>query len=178
VLVLFGQGPHGPDLLFIERAGSLRKHAGQPAFPGGAVDPEDESPAATALREANEEVGVEAEGVEVLATLPGFFIPPTGFVVNPVLGWWHTPSEVSVVDAREVAAVERIPVSELADPANRVWVRTLSGHVGPGFRVRELLVWGFTGGLVDHLLRMGGWEQPWHGPTLDRPSPPTLEVTP
>ena len=52
VLMLFGDGPEGPELLFIERAWTLRSHAGQPAFPGGALDPEDEGPVAAALREA------------------------------------------------------------------------------------------------------------------------------
>jgi 8-oxo-dGTP pyrophosphatase MutT (NUDIX family) len=170
VLVLFGEGVHGPDLLFIERAGDLRAHAGQPAFPGGAVDPDDDGPVATALREAHEEVGVDPDGVHVFATLPGLWIPPSGFVVNPVLAWWHDPCDVDAVDPREVAAVERIPLVELADPANRVWVRTLSGHVGPGFRVRELVVWGFTGGLVDRILDLGGWAVPWDTTeVLDRP---------
>ena len=178
VLVLFGEGPEGPDLLFIERASDMRAHAGQPAFPGGAVDAADDGPVAAALREATEEVGVDPAGVHVFATLPGLYIPPSGFVVTPVLAWWHEPVDVSAVDPREVAAVDRIPIAELVDPANRVHVRTLSGHVGPGFRLRDLVIWGFTGGLVSRLLELGGWAVPWDGPVLDRPGPPVVEVVP
>jgi hypothetical protein len=57
--------------------------------------------------------------------------------------------------------VVRVPIAELADPANRIRVRHPSGWVGPAFTVHGLLVWGFTAGLIDTLLRLGGWEQPW-----------------
>ena len=161
VLVLFGEGPEGPDLLLIERAATLRSHAGQPAFPGGAVDPDDDGPVAAALREAAEEVGLRPDSVEVLGRLPALYIPPSGFVVHPVVGWWRDPHDVDVVDVAEVAAVARVPVSELVDPANRVSVTHPSGWVGPGFEVRDLLVWGFTAGLLDRILAVAGLERPW-----------------
>jgi 8-oxo-dGTP pyrophosphatase MutT (NUDIX family) len=161
VLILFGEGPDGPDLLFIERAATLRSHAGQPAFPGGAQDDTDASPIAAALREAQEEVGLDPAGVDVLGTLPDLWLPPSGFVVTPVLGWWREPHEVGVVDVAEVAAVVRVPLSELVDPANRVSVAHPSGWVGPAFAVRDLLIWGFTAGLTDRILALAGWEQPW-----------------
>ena len=116
MLILFGDGPGGPDLLFIQRSQGLRLHAGQPAFPGGAIDAADGGPVAAALREAAEEVGLDPGGVDVLATLPELFIPRSGFRVVPVLAWWRRPSAVAPVDPREVAAVERISVAELADP--------------------------------------------------------------
>jgi 8-oxo-dGTP pyrophosphatase MutT (NUDIX family) len=156
VLVLFGEGPSGPDVLLIERAAEMRTHAGQPAFPGGARDPGDATAAATALREAQEETGLDPAGVEVLAELPDLFLPPSGFVVTPVLGWWRAPSEVGPMDTSEVAAVERVPLAELTAPANRVVVRHWSGLLGPGFRVRGLLVWGFTAGLLARILDLGG----------------------
>jgi 8-oxo-dGTP pyrophosphatase MutT (NUDIX family) len=166
VLVLFGEGPDGPDVLLIERAHTMRSHAGQPAFPGGALDPEDgdpegEGPVTAALREAREEVGLEPASVEVLGRLPALFLPPSGFVVHPVLAWWRDPHDVRVVDEAEVAAVARVPVAELVDPTNRLRVRHPSGWVGPAFEVRGLLVWGFTAGLLDKLLGLGGWEVPW-----------------
>jgi 8-oxo-dGTP pyrophosphatase MutT (NUDIX family) len=161
VLVLFGDGPAGPDLLFIERSHRLRDHAGQPAFPGGGIEASDAGPVAAALREAAEEAGVNPDGVEIMATLPELFISRSGFRVVPVLGWWHTPGPVSAVDPREVAAVERISVTELADPANRVTVWLPGRLVGPGFQVKGLLIWGFTAALVDRLLALGGWEVPW-----------------
>jgi len=161
VLVLFGEGPQGPDLLLIERAATLRSHAGQPAFPGGAIDPEDGGPVGAALREAREEVGLDPSGVEVLGTLPDLWLPPSGFVVTPVVAWWRTPSPVDVVDAAEVASVVRVPLSRLTDPEHRLRVRHPSGWVGPAFDTGELLVWGFTAGVLDRLLAFGGWERPW-----------------
>ena len=166
VLVLFGEGPSGPDVLLIERAHTLRSHAGQPAFPGGALDPEDGDPTAdgpvtAALREAEEEVGLDAATVDVLGVLPALWLPPSGFVVHPVVAFWRSPHPVDVVDAAEVAAVARVPVAELVDPAARLRVTHPSGWTGPAFEVRDLLVWGFTAGLLDRLLALGGWERPW-----------------
>ena len=169
VLVLFAAGPqtepqpgpNNPDLLFIQRSADLRLHAGQPAFPGGAIDAADDGPVAAALREAAEEVGVDPDGVDVVGTLPELFIPRTGFRVVPVLAWWREPCAVAPVDAAEVAAVERVSVSELADPETRVTVRGPSGYLGPAFRVKGMLIWGFTAVLVDRLLALAGWERPW-----------------
>jgi 8-oxo-dGTP pyrophosphatase MutT (NUDIX family) len=153
--------PDHPDLLFIQRSADLRLHAGQPAFPGGAIDAADDGPVAAALREAAEEVGVDPRGVDVVGTLPELFIPRTGFRVVPVLAWWREPCAVAPVDAAEVAAVERVSVSELADPETRVTVRGPSGYLGPAFRVKGMLIWGFTAVLVDRLLALAGWERPW-----------------
>jgi 8-oxo-dGTP pyrophosphatase MutT (NUDIX family) len=161
VLVLFGEGPWGPDLLFIERAATLRSHAGQPAFPGGAQDDSDDGPVAAALREAQEEVGLDPAGVEVLGTLPDLWLPPSGFVVTPVVAWWRDPHDVGVVDHAEVAAVARVPLAELVDPANRLSVSHPSGWLGPAFDVGDMRVWGFTAGLTDRLLELGGWAVPW-----------------
>jgi 8-oxo-dGTP pyrophosphatase MutT (NUDIX family) len=161
VLILFGEGPGGPDLLLIQRSDALRLHAGQPAFPGGAIDAGDGGPVGAALREAVEEVGLDPGGVDVIGTLPEVFIPRTGFRVVPVLAWWRRPSAVAPVDRGEVAAVERVGVAELADPGVRLMVRVPDGRTTPAFRVRGMLIWGFTAALVDRLLALGGWEKPW-----------------
>lgn len=161
VLVLFGAGKDGPDLLYVQKNEGLRRHAGQPAFPGGKIDASDESPVATALREAEEETGLDPGGVDVLATLPELFITRSQFRVIPVLAWWRVPSAVRPVDIGEIAAVERISVADLADPANRVMLRFPSGHSGPAFRIGSMLIWGFTGLITDRLLALGGWERPW-----------------
>jgi 8-oxo-dGTP pyrophosphatase MutT (NUDIX family) len=161
VLILFGAGPDGPDLLFVQRSPWLRRHAGQPAFPGGAVDKSDVGPVSAALREAAEEAQVNPSGVQVLAVLPELFISRSGFSVTPVLAWWRRPGPVGPGDPMEVTAVARIGVAELADPANRMTIRYPSGASGPAFRAGGMLVWGFTGMLVDRLLALGGWELPW-----------------
>ncbi|MFF4079892.1 NUDIX hydrolase [Streptomyces sp. NPDC001777] len=166
VLVLFGEGGRGPELLLMERAGSLRSHAGQPSFPGGSLDPEDGDPATTgplraALREAQEETGLDPRGVQLFGVLPRLYIPVSGFVVTPVLGWWHSPSPVGVVDPGETARVFTVPVADLTDPANRATAVHPSGHRGPAFLVESALVWGFTAGVIDRILHFAGWERPW-----------------
>lgn len=155
VLVLFGEGTDGPDVLIIRRSDALRHHAGQAAFPGGSLDP-GESPTQAALREAQEETGLDPSGVDVLAVLPDLFIPFSGFAVTPVLGWWRQPSAVGPVDLGEVAEVVRVPLAELRLPVNRVAVSHPSGWIGPGFTVAGMLVWGFTAGLLTRLLELGG----------------------
>jgi len=161
VLILFGDGPDGPDLLFIQRSEGLRRHPGQPAFPGGAIEDSDDGPVAAALREAAEETGLDPAGVAVLGMLPELFIERSQFRVVPVLAWWQEPCAVRPMDIGEVAAVERIPVADLADPRNRGQFRHPSGRTGPAFWIGPMLIWGFTALLVDRLLALGGWERPW-----------------
>lgn len=158
VLMLFGPDR---DLLVIQRARTMRAHAGQPALPGGAVDDDDETAVHAALREAHEETGLDPTGVEVFAQLPDLHVPVTGFVVTPVLGWWARPTRVWAQDAAEVASVHRIPIDDFVDPAHRCRVLHPSGYVGPGFEVHGLLVWGFTAGLISGLLDRVGWAKPW-----------------
>ena len=162
VLILFGEdAPGRPDVLLIERAADMRSHAGQPAFPGGQADPEDESLVDTALREAQEETGLDPAGVHVVRSLPDLYLPPSGFTVTPVVAYWCRPVEVRAMDPAEVARVARVPVGDLVDPANRVTVVHPSGFRGPGFEVADMLVWGFTALLLDRLLEIGGWAVPW-----------------
>jgi len=161
VLVLFGEGPDGPDVLLLQRTAHLRHHPGQPAFPGGGIDDTDDGPIEAALREAQEETGLDPSGIDVIATLPELWIPPTGNLVTPVIAWWREPSEVAPEDRFEVASVARVPVSKLADPANRLSVRGPRGYVSPAFRVADMFVWGFTAAVLDRLLAAGGWEQSW-----------------
>jgi 8-oxo-dGTP pyrophosphatase MutT (NUDIX family) len=165
VLMLFAGDEVGgvadADVLLIERSHGLRSHAGQVAFPGGGIDPDDDGPVAAALREAAEETGLDPAGVAVIGTLPALFLPVSDYVVTPVLGWWRDPSPVSVVDAGEVASVHRVPLADLLDPANRFQTRHPSGFTGAAFDVAGLYVWGFTAGLLDRLLRLAGWERAW-----------------
>jgi 8-oxo-dGTP pyrophosphatase MutT (NUDIX family) len=161
VLMLVGETAGEPDLLIVQRSPWLRRHAGQPAFPGGAIEPTDQGPVGAALREAAEEVGVDPAGVEVLAVLPELYILRSGFRVTPVLGWWRRPGPLVAATDGEIVSAVRARLTDLADPANRLTVRHPSGTAGPAFRVHGMLVWGFTALLVDRLLALGGWEQPW-----------------
>ncbi len=173
VLIVLGEGADGPSVLLIQRAADMRTHAAQAAFPGGAVDAADADHVAAALREAQEEVGLDPAAVRIIAELPSIFIPVTGFVVAPVLAWWQRPHPVAPVDPAEVARAVVLPIALLAAPASRFRVTHPSGWVGPGFEVDGLFIWGFTAGLLDRLLTLGGWAQPWDT-RIERPLPPHL----
>jgi 8-oxo-dGTP pyrophosphatase MutT (NUDIX family) len=173
VLVLFsgpetgpadGSVPDGADLLLTVRASTLRHHAGQAAFPGGASDATDDGPVATALREAHEETGIDLSRLHPLATLERTFIAPSRFHVVPVLAYSPDPGPVAVVNEAETAIVARVPLRAFINPANRLMVyRRAHGHrwAGPAFLLKEMLVWGFTGQVISALLDVAGWAQPW-----------------
>jgi 8-oxo-dGTP pyrophosphatase MutT (NUDIX family) len=123
------------------------------------------------LREAAEETGLDPAGVTVIGVLPSLWLPPSAFMVTPVVAWWHQPSSVYVVDPAETASVHLVRLNELLDPAHRVSVRHPSGFVGPGFLVDDLVVWGFTAGVLSRLFALFGWEVPWDDAVLvDLPS--------
>lgn len=165
VLILMADEDGTPDVLLTERAWTLRSHAGQMAFPGGGVDPEDgdgpESIVNAALREAKEETGLDPAGAEVFSVWPARWVPVSNFAVSPVLAYWREPSPVAVVDPAEVASVHRVALEALADPRNRVTCRHPSGFTGPAFVPDGLFVWGFTAMLLDNLLVFGGWARDW-----------------
>jgi 8-oxo-dGTP pyrophosphatase MutT (NUDIX family) len=173
VLVLFsgpqdsptGGLPDDADLLVTVRASTLRHHAGQAAFPGGAADPGDEGPIRTALREANEETGIDIGRLAPLATLEKMFIPPSGFHVVPVLAYSPDPGPVAVVDESETAVVARVPVRAFINPENRLMVYRRENTrrlAGPAFLLNEMLVWGFTGQVISAILDVAGWAKPWN----------------
>ncbi len=176
VLILFGEGAQGPDLLLLQRADTLRKHAGQPAFPGGGIDPGDDGPVGAALREAAEETGLNPAGVTVLARMREMYVSHSGYRVTPVVGWWHEPSAVAAGDPGEVASVARVPIAELTDPANRLRIRGPSGYLGPAFRARGMLIWGFTAGLLHRVLQAGGWERPWDESRIEDLPPEVIDL--
>ncbi|EHI13225.1 NUDIX hydrolase [Mycolicibacterium thermoresistibile] len=173
VLVLFSGPPDAPagelpddaDLLLTVRASTLRHHAGQAAFPGGAADDTDPDPVYTALREAAEETGIDTARLQPLATMEKMFIPPSGFHVVPVLAYSPDPGPVGVVDPAEAALVSRIPVRAFVNPENRIMVhRDARTHrlAWPAFVLNEMLVWGFTGQVISAMLDVAGWARPWN----------------
>ncbi|PKI91224.1 coenzyme A pyrophosphatase [Actinomycetales bacterium SN12] len=176
VLILFGRLDSIPagtddetvsadlDVLLQRRAATLSSHPGQVSFPGGGYEEQDADAVATALREAQEETGLDPQGVEVLAALPEIPLAVSSFLVTPVLGWWREPSRVAAVDHAETVEVFRVPVAQLVDPANRftsVLRRDGYTYKGPAFDVDGTIVWGFTAGILDALFDATGWAQPW-----------------
>ena len=152
------------DVLLQRRAPTLSSHPGQVSFPGGRVEPDDADVVATALREAEEETGLDPAGVEVLATLPVIPLAASNHLVTPVLGWWQSPSRVVAVDHAETVEVFRVPVAQLLDPATRFTSTiTRMGHTfrGPAFDVDGTIVWGFTAMVLDALFDAAGWTVPW-----------------
>ena len=174
VLMLFGTGPDGPDLLLVQRGPGLRRHSGQPAFPGGAIDPSDGGPVPAALREAAEEAGVDPAGVDVLAVLPEVFIARSGFAVTPVLAWWRRPGPVAAADPPEVTAVARVPLAELADPARRVSIRHPSGVTGRPSGSAACWSGASPARWWTGLLTLAGWEQPWDRGRVEELPPEAL----
>lgn len=174
VLMLFGEGPDGPDLLLTERAHTMRSHPGQVAFPGGGIDPGEE-PVDAALREAWEETGLDPRGVDVLGELPELWLPPSNFAVRPVLGWWADESPVTTKSVEEVHAIHRVPIRDLTSTEHRIQVRVPGRDwTGPGYLIgqrRDVILWGFTAGVISRFFEHIGWAEPWaDAPVMDIPA--------
>ncbi|WP_309064802.1 NUDIX hydrolase [Microbacterium sp.] len=162
------------DVLLQRRSATLSSHAGQVSFPGGRRDAHDADAVATALREAEEETGLDPSGVEVLGTLPDLPVMPSRYIVTPVLAWWRSPSRVAAVDHAETVDVFRVPVAQLLDPQTRFTstVRRVGRTFrGPAFDVDGTIVWGFTAMLLDGLFDAAGWTIPWDR-SVERPIEP------
>jgi len=161
VLIVIGPHQDHGEVIVIARAHGDDPHSGQVAFPGGQVEPSDESMIITALREAHEEIGLDPKSVTIIAELPRLWLPPSGFYVTPVLAWWHQPHELVAKDSLEVHSVHRIPITMLVNPENRFQVRADNGFIGPAFNVESMTVWGFTGALLSEVVDLAGWAVPW-----------------
>lgn len=171
VLMLFADGEHGPEVLLTERAATLRNHAGQISFPGGRRDDDDADPIATALREAEEEVGLRPDEVTVFGTLPVLWLPPSNHAVTPVLAYWRSPRPLHPQSPAEVERVLPTPVGILLDPDRRFSVVHPSGWTGPAFDIgTQTPLWGFTAGIIARLFEHLGWERPWDA-SRTRPLP-------
>lgn len=155
VLVGLVDRPDGPALLLTQRTEHLRDHAGQICFPGGRIEDGDESAAAAALREAEEEIGLDPGRVTVLGELP-LYQTVTGFRIHPVVGWISPPFELRP-DPFEVAEAFEVPLRFVLDPQNH---RRQSYRRGPVTRRYYVLpyqgrfIWGATAGILVNLARL------------------------
>jgi 8-oxo-dGTP pyrophosphatase MutT (NUDIX family) len=147
---------HAAELtvVFTKRTSHLKAHSGQVSFPGGRAEPHDPTPEFTALREAEEEIGLAMHRVEVLARLPDYRTR-TGFRVTPVVGLVTPPLELAP-DPREVEEVFEVPLAFLLDPTNhRRETRELQGRT-VGYYVMQFgsrTIWGATAGMLVNLYR-------------------------
>lgn len=149
VLVGIVERDGAAQVLLTRRTADLRDHAGQIAFPGGKMDPADPDPAATARREAEEEIGLRADAVEVLGYLDSY-LTRTGFRIVPVVARLRPPFELAPNPA-EVAEVFEVPFAFLMDAANhrlrqREWLGALRSFYAIEHETR--LIWGITAGIL------------------------------
>ena len=154
VLVPIVDRSSGLSVIFTQRTSHLKAHSGQVSFPGGRAEPNDPTPEFTALREANEEIGLPMERVEVLARLPEY-LTRTGFRVTPVVGLITPPFDL-VPDPREVEEVFEVPLAYLLDPSNHAReTRELQGRTVGYYVVRyeSRTIWGATAGMLMSLYR-------------------------
>ncbi len=162
VLVPVLLGPEGARVVYTLRTGGLKDHAGQVSFPGGSAEPEDGSLLETALREAEEELDLRRDLVEVVGELDEVYIPPSRFLVKPFVGL--LPPEADMVLApEEVETIFCVPLEELASPGVSGKIRLeREGHVleARTFLVGGYEVWGATAAITAGLLARLGWRPP------------------
>lgn len=148
--------PHAGELWLplTVRSSRLTTHRGEVSLPGGGADPDDPTPHHTALREAEEEIGVDPATVEVIGTLSSFYIPPSNNRLTPVVGLSRETPTLRA-DPEEVEAVFSVPLRQLLDPATvqiEIWERRdIQMHV-PFFLLEGHKVWGATALLLSELV--------------------------
>lgn len=155
VLVPLVERPDGMTVLLTRRSDDLPDHAGQIAFPGGRVEPGDADAAATALREAAEEIGLAPDRVEIVGTLAPYRTG-TGYRITPVVGFVAPPFDLAP-DPAEVAEVFEVPLAFVLDTANHrrdsmLWRGEL--HWYDAMPYGERYIWGATAGMLVRFARL------------------------
>ncbi len=155
VLVPIVNRPDGPTVLLTQRTAHLKKHAGQISFPGGGVEPEDAHHVETALRETEEEIGLDRRHVTLLGRL-SLYETSTAYGVTPVVGWIEPPFDLKI-DRFEVADVFETPLSFILDRENHVKESAVRDGVRRSFYVMPYhgrRIWGATAGMLVNLTDM------------------------
>ena len=156
LLGLFEQGGE-PYLAFIRRASTLRSHSGEIAFPGGGVDAIDSSPIMTALREAQEEIGLDPTTVQVLGILPPVFTVVSNYLVVPVVAFLPQGLGTLELQTSEVTEIILAPLSGLADPSiyhTEEWSRGGITRTIYFYDYGPYCIWGATARILKMLLEM------------------------
>lgn len=164
VLILFTGTSTGTAedaaVLITHRHPGMRSHSGQMAFPGGRIDPGDAGPVDTALREAQEETGLDRDRVVPLAVMDPVTTGGSRRRVRPVIAYAENPGDVYPASPEETDDVFFVPVADLVNPANRL-TAGWKLWAGPAFWAGCYLIWGFTGVLLSVVLEAGGWARDW-----------------
>jgi len=158
LLVLFDQDGE-MQLVFIRRASTLRAHSGEIAFPGGAVDVGDSSPVMTALREAQEEIGLDPARVDVLGALPPVFTVVSNFLIMPVVAFLPQGLGTLHLQASEVTELILAPLRGLANPAilhTEEWTRGDLTRTVHFYEYGYYTIWGATARMLNALLGVLG----------------------
>ena len=144
-------------LTFIRRASTLRAHSGEIAFPGGATDVNDLSPIVTALREAQEEIGLDPSRVEVLGIMPPVFTVVSNFLITPVVAFLPEGPGTLQLQTSEVAELILLPLQGLANPViyhTEQWLRDDVQHTVYFFDYGSYRIWGATARMLNTLLEL------------------------
>ena len=152
VLVPVVMHPDEPTVLLTERASHLRDHSGQIAFPGGKIDADDPSPLDTALREAEEEIGLDRRHVRHLGYLDSY-LSSSGYIVFPAVAFVSPPLDLTL-NTHEVADAFEVPLAFLMDPKNHeIHAREWKGRIRQYYAIpfRERYIWGVTAGILRNL---------------------------
>ena len=144
VLVLLNDTGDGPEVVLLQRSYTLRDHPGEIAFPGGSRESTDRDPAATALREAAEEIGLDTSGVDALVTLPRLHIGVSDFDVTAVVAHWRQPGPIHPVNPAETHRVLTVALPDLDKP-DRWHKYQFNAWSGPAtFLDGGARLWGYT----------------------------------
>jgi 8-oxo-dGTP pyrophosphatase MutT (NUDIX family) len=159
VLVPVVLEPGGAHVVYTLRTGDLEDHAGQVSFPGGSPEARDGSLLATALREAEEEINLRPDTVEIVGDMEEMYIPPSRFLVRPFVGLLAEEAEL-VLAPDEVEAIFSVSLEELMSPEafeKAIWEREGRPHEVPIFAVGGHEIWGATAAMTAGLLTRLGW---------------------